>query len=91
MTALRRGVDGLAVIVFIACLSASAQALLVGCQELQPRTPDQALLVEAAAHQAELTACLEKAKRNTGLYSEWKACQLEVDQRYGIAAKPELP
>lgn len=80
---MRGFVDGLAIVVLCAVIGAVG-TWLIGCRE--PRTQDAALLAEAAAHQAELTACLDKAKRNSGLYSEYKACSMAVDERYGIAA-----
>lgn len=80
-----RYVDALGVIVLCAAIGAIG-AWLCGCGLLsKPKAPDQALLDEAKNHQKELTACLTKALDGSGLYSEYKLCRDEVEQRYGIA------
>lgn len=70
-------------VIILSVLGAMVAVLMLGC--VDPKTPDTAMLAEAAAHQAELLDCVSKGK-TAKQYAVYTACADAVDARYGIVA-----
>jgi len=84
MTALRRTVEGLAVIVFIAVVAAIGVSLLGGCAS----TATQARRVTVGgSHAEELLECIKKGKAARSRKVD-QDCADAVDAKYGIRKEP---